>query len=242
MAIFSPARRGRDNTTKHTYQNIKEFPECVINVVNFNLVQQVSLSSTEYAKGVNEFLKAGLTPIASEVVKPFRVKESPVQLECVVKQVIELGTEGGAGNLILAEIKCIHIQEDILNEQGEIDPNKIDLVGRMGGDWYCRASGDALFEVAKPLTKLGIGVDQIPASIKSSNILTGNDLGMLSNIEQLPNETDVNDYKLLELSEIFMKYQDDAQTLEEQLHHRAHQLLLKNQVEEAWKTLLAYNG
>jgi len=241
VAIFSPARRVRNNTTKHTLENAKNTEEVVINVVNYDIVQQMSLSSTEYADGVNEFEKSGLTAIASDVVKPFRVKESPVQLECRVKEVVELGTEGGAGNLVICEILRVHVSESILDENGKIDTKKIDLVGRMGGDWYCRANGDALFEVAKPLRTLGIGVDQLPVDIRNSTILTGNDLGKLGNVEAIPDETEVNDYKLMELSDLFMDYQDDAVTLERKLHQIAHELLANERVEEAWKTLLTFN-
>jgi flavin reductase (DIM6/NTAB) family NADH-FMN oxidoreductase RutF len=167
IAIFSPARRGRDNTTKHTYENAKIHKECVINIVNFDMVQQMSLSSTEYPKGVNEFIKSGFTPIDSEVVKPPRVMESPVQLECIIKEVIELGSEGGAGNLIVSEVVRIHINENVLDDNGKIDPVKIVQVARLGGDWYSRAK-DSLFSVAKPLEKMGIGVDQIPSDIRYS--------------------------------------------------------------------------
>src|SRR5690606_6970163 len=153
------------NTTKHTYENVKVVDEVVINVVNHAMVEQASLASTEYPKGTNEFLKAGFTPVPSEMVKPFRVKESPVQLECKVREVIELGSEGGAGNLVICEVLLMHIDEAILDGNGRIDPKKIDLVGRMGGDWYCRASGEALFEIAKPLQTMGIGVDRIPDDI-----------------------------------------------------------------------------
>src|SRR5690606_9637232 len=168
VLIFSPARRGRDNTTKHTYHNVKNLKEVVINVVNFDMVQQTSLASTEYAEGVNEFEKAGFTALASDMVAPFRVKESPVHFECKVREVIELGQEGGAGNLVICEVLKMHIKESVLDENGIIDQQKIDTVGRMGGDFYCRASGSALFEVAKPLRTLGIGVDQIPDDIRNS--------------------------------------------------------------------------
>jgi flavin reductase (DIM6/NTAB) family NADH-FMN oxidoreductase RutF len=242
IAIFSPARRGRDNTTKHTYENVKLTHEVVINVVNYNIVEQMSLSSTEYAQGVNEFVKAGLTPIASEIVKPFRVKESPVQLECKVREVVELGNEGGAGNLIICEIVMIHIDDNVLGDDGKIDQHKIDLVGRLGANWYTRASGNALFEIAKPLASLGIGVDSIPEDIRNSNILTGNNLGQLGNIEALPNETDVNDFRLMELADIFVKFEDDSVQLENELHALAKLYLEKGQVEEAWMTLLSFNN
>ena len=242
IAIFSPARRVRDNTTKHTLENVHEIKEVVINIVNYAMVEQMSLSSTEYAKGVNEFEKAGFTPIASETVRPFRVKESPVQLECKVREVVALGNEGGAGNLIISEITRVHIAESVLNEEGRIDQNKIDLVARLGANWYCRASGDALFEVEKPLSTMGIGVDSIPISIRNSEILTGNDLGKLGNVEELPNETEVNEYKLLELSDMFLDFQDEPEVLEKKLHQKAHELLQENKKEEAWKTLLAFNN
>lgn len=242
IAIFSPARRGRDNTTKHTYHNAKETGEVVINVVNYDLVQQMSLSSTEYAADVNEFTKAGLTPVASERVKPFRVQESPVQMECKVIEVRELGDQGGAGNLIICEVVLMHIDESILDMDGRIDQQKIDLVGRMGGNWYSRAHGDALFEVAKPLTTLGIGVDQIPADIRNSSVLTGNNLGQLGNVEALPDETEVNDFKLTELADLFMEFEDDAAALELKLHHKAKTYLDQGLIEEGWKTLLSFNN
>ena len=191
IAIFSPARRVRNNTTKHTLENILENNEVVINVVSYDIVQQTSLSSTEYDCGVDEFIKSGLTPIKSNLIKPFRVKESPVQMECTVNDVISLGKQGGAGNLVICEIKMLHINKNILNDAGAIDPNKIDLVGRMGGNWYCRSSKDALFEVEKPLRNLGIGVDNIPSEIRNSHILSGNDLGMLGNVESIPSLDEV---------------------------------------------------
>jgi len=242
ILIFSPARRGRDNTTKHSYENAKAHPEVVINIVDFSIVQQMSLSSTEYPEGVNEFEKAGLTAIPSDMVKPPRVKESPVQYECKVNDIVELGKEGGAGNLIICEIVKIHVREDLINEQLQIDQTKIDTVGRMGGDYYTRAHGDALFEVAKPLKTMGIGVDQIPAEIRNSSILTGNDLGRLGNVEELPNETDVNEYRLTELSDIFVALEDSPHKLEKSLHEKAQELLSKGNVHEAWMTLMSFNN
>ena len=241
IAIFSPARRVRNNTTKHTLENARKTKEVVINIVNFDMVQQMSLSSTEYPEGVNEFEKSGLTPVPSEVVKPFRVKESPVQLECKVRDIIALGSEGGAGNLVMCEIVMVHIKDDILDTNKRIDPYKIDLVSRMGGNWYCRANGNAIFEVPKPVTSLGIGVDQIPESIRLSKTLSGNDLGMLGNVEALPDETEVNEYKLGELADLFIRYEDDSRALELALHEKAHELLKEEKTNEAWKTLLAYN-
>lgn len=242
ILIFSPARRGRDNTTKHTYENVKVHPEVVINVVNEDIMQQASLSSTEYADGVNEFEKAGLTMLESEIVQPFRVKESPVQMECKVIEVKELGTEGGAGNLVICEVVKLHVNENVLGEDGKIDQNKIKLVGRMGGNWYSKGFDDALFEIEKPLTTLGIGVDNIPKDIRLSTVLTGNNLGQLGNVESLPDETAVNEYRLTELSEVFMELEDDAKELELTLHRKAQELLAANKVAEAWLTLLAFNN
>ena len=242
IAIFSPARRGRDNTTKHTYENVKEHPEVVINIVNHSIVQQMSLSSTEYANGVNECEKAGLTMLKSDLITPPRVAESPVQLGCKVLEVKELGSNGGAGNLVICEVVRIHVKEEFLDIEGKLSTEKLDLVGRMGANWYVRASGAALFEVAKPLTTLGIGIDQIPNDIKNSNILTGNNLGQLGNVESLPNETTVNEFKLIELSEVFQEFEDNAPKLEIELHKLAKQYLEENKVESAWKTLLAFNN
>lgn len=191
IAVFSPARSGRTGETKNTLDNVREIPQVVINIVDYAMVQQMSLASSPYPKGVNEFVKAGFTPIESHVVAPFRVKESPIQMECEVIEIKELGLGGGAGNLVICEIKVIHIKEDILDENNLIDQQKIDLVARMGGDWYCRAYGDALFEIAKPITTCGIGIDALPDKIKNSSKLTGNHLGQLGNVESLPSENEI---------------------------------------------------
>jgi len=238
VLVFSPARRGRDNTTKHTFENIKKTREVVINVVNYSIVQQASLASVEYPEGTNEFIKAGLTMQASELVKPFRVKESPVQFECKVVDIIETGTEGGAGNLIICHVVMMHINDDVLDNEGRIDANKIDLVARMGGNLYCRASGNALFEVEKPNTKLGIGVDQIPEPIRLSTVLTGNNLGQLGNVEQLPSATEVEHYKQGAILDLYEDYKDSKEGLAIHLHTVAKHLLDENKVEEAWKVLL----
>lgn len=235
--IFSPSRRVRDNTVKHTLENILATREVVINVVTYAMVQQASLSSCEYPKGVSEFEKAGFTPLASDRVKPFRVKESPVQLECVVRQVVETGTEGGAGNLVICEPVMLHIDEDILDTDGRIDPQKIDLVARMGGDYYCRASGNAVFEVTKPNLQLGIGVDALPWGIRNSSILTGNNLGQLGNVHELP----VIDAAFHDehLKNIIQYYSVNPDEMEKELHTYAKQLLAENKVPEAWQVLLA---
>ena len=237
--VFSPSRKVRDNTLKHTLLNIYDTKEVVINVVNYAMVQQMSLSSCEYPKGVDEFVKSGFTKLASEKVKAFRVAESPVQLECKVRDIIETGTEGGAGNLIICEVLVMHINDNILNEKNQIDPHKIDLVARMGGDFYCRASGAAVFEVAKPNTQLGIGVDALPESIRNSNILTGNNLGLLANVHELPFvDATFNDDKLKNIIQYFSINPDD---MEKELHTYAKELLDGGKVQQAWQVLLALN-
>lgn len=234
ILIFSPARRVRDNSIKHTLINAESTREVVINVVNYDMVQQTSLASTEYAEGVNEFVKSGFTPILSDVVKPFRVKESPVQFECKVTQIIPLGSEGGAGNLILCEVVRIHIDESILDENGAIDQYKIDLVSRLGGNWYSR-SNQGLFEVPKPLTTLGIGVDAIPDFIKESAIFDGNDLGMLGNIEALPTLEEVSIFVKQNFAVKGVLSSDD----QEKVHIEAKKYLNEKDVLSAWKVLLA---
>lgn len=239
LCIFSPARRVRDNTTKHTLDNILQVKECVINIVNYPMVQQTSLSSTEYAKGINEFEKAGFTMLPSDLVRPPRVAEAPVQMECVVTQVIGLGENPGAGNLILAEIKIIHIKEEILDAEGKIDQAKIDLVARLGGDWYCRVTPESLFKVAKPLTTLGIGVDALPKAVRQSIVLTGNDLGMLGNVEHLPTDDEVDASRnSAEVKEILDATIGDAMNRTRELHELAKQLLKEGKIMEALKVVL----
>ncbi len=242
IAVFSPARSGRTGQQKDTYNNVKEVPEVVINIVDYSMVHQMSLASSPYNPNEDEFVKSGLTAIESEVVRPWRVKESPVQMECKVNEVIELGEGGGAGNLIVCEILKIHIAESILDENQAIDQKKIDLVARMGGDWYCRADENSMFEIKKPITTRGIGVDEIPKEIVKSKILTGNDIGQLGGIETLPDETEVNDYKLIELIDLFVSLENAPEKLETELHLRAKELLKENKLTEAWKTLLSFNN
>ncbi|MES2773623.1 MAG: flavin reductase family protein [Bacteroidota bacterium] len=234
--IFSPARRVRDNTIKHTLENVYETGEVVINVVNYSMVQQASLSSCEYEKGVDEFVKAGFTKLPSQKVKAFRVAESPVQLECKVRQVIETGTEGGAGNLVICEVLVMHINDNVLDEQQRIDPHKIDLVARMGFDYYCRASGAAVFEVPKPNTQLGIGIDQLPASIRNSKTLSGNNLGMLANTFELP-LADPSFYDD-RVKQVVQYYSISPDEMEKELHVYAKELLEEGKIKEAWQVLL----
>ncbi len=241
ILIFSPARNGRTNTTKDTYNNIKKNPEVVINIVNIDIVHQASLSSSPFSPETDEFKKSGLTPIASDLVRPMRVLESPVQFECKVLEVRELGDQGGAGNLVICEVVKIHIHDDVLDENGVIDQKKINLVARMGGNWYCHANEKSMFEITKPITTIYIGVDNLPQDIRESKILSGNDLAQLASVTELPNETDVNEYKLLELSDLFITLEENPVELEIQLHQRAKKLISEQNIEEAWLTLLAFN-
>jgi flavin reductase (DIM6/NTAB) family NADH-FMN oxidoreductase RutF len=237
--IFSPARRVRDNTIKHTLENVLETKEVVINIVSYPIVEQMSLSSTEYEKGVNEFIKSGLTQVDSEHVKPPRVGEAIAAYECKVKEVIALGDQGGAGNLIICEVLLIHIKDEVLDETGMPDPFKTDLVSRMGGDWYCRANGDAVFELPKPNKNIGVGYDQIPEAIRNSLVLTGNNLGRLGNIEKIPDLHAVKEYSdSAVIEEIFERFKNDHESLEYHLHTLAQNLLKENKIEEAWLTLL----
>ncbi len=230
ILIFSPARRVRNNTTKHTLENVLATKEVVINVVNYDMVQQMSLASTEYDQGENEFIKSGLTMVPSDIVRPFRVGESPVQFECKVVKVEPLGKEGGAGNLIFSEVVKIHINKSILNPQGGIDQSKIDQVARMGGNWYSRAKV-GMFEVPKPLSTRGIGVDSLPETIRASNVLSGNDLGILGNVEALPAKEEVDS---------FMDQHPELKSITENqdLHKKAKEFLMNNDVSSAWKVLM----
>ena len=225
IAIFSPNLSGRTGQAKDTHLNIKEVPECVINIVDYSMVHQMSLASSPYPKGISEFEKAGFTPIPSDLVKPMRVKESPVQLECKVFEVKEIGN----CNLVMCEIVKIHISESVLDSNKLIDQQKIDLVARMGGNWYCRAHGDALFEIEKPITTIGIGIDKIPTTIKNSSVLTGNNLGQLGNIEELPNTEEIQKFNANSKHKI---------TTELEKHAFAKALLELNKVKEAWCVLL----
>ena len=216
IVIFSPARRVRDNTTKHTLENVLEVPEVVIGIVNYKIVQQISLASTEYGKEVNEFVKSGLTMKDSELVKPKLIEECPVNLECKVLEIKHLGTEGGAGNLVICEVIKIHVREEYLNDEGNLDQKKLDLVARLGGSWYSRNNADNLFEVPKPLVTKGIGFDRLPDEIKYSTIFTGNDLGMLANVEELPSGNF---------------------TSAEMIHQEAQKLLQQSKISEAWNLL-----
>lgn len=242
IAIFSPARRVRGNTTKHTLDNVEATKECVINIVSYEILHQMNLASCEFEDGVNEFVKAGLTEIASEAVKPPRVKEAPVQLECKVKEVVNLGEEGGAGNLVVSEVVRMHVSEAVFGEDGNIDPRKLDLVARMGQNWYCRANGDAVFEVPKPGRIVGMGVDAIPENIRNSSILTGNDLGQLGMASTLPTEDEIKEYyQQPNVKELLKEYSLKPAQVERMLHKNAHRLLEEGKTTEAWKMLLSTN-
>ncbi|MBP7346102.1 MAG: flavin reductase family protein [Sediminibacterium sp.] len=238
IVVFSPARKGRDNTTKHTLDNVLAVPECVINMVDYSMVQQMSLSSCEYPKGVDEFIKAGFTKEAATMVKPPMVKEAKIKLECKINEVKSLGDQGGAGQLVIAEVLCMHIDDSILNAEGTmIDQTKLELVARLGGDWYCKVNNDNLFKVAKPNTALGIGIDAIPESIKNSSILTGNHLGQLGNVNELPSiDPAFHDDRL---KNIIQYYSINPNEMEQELHKYATELLNQEKVQEAWQILLS---
>ena len=204
IAVFSPSRSGRTGQNKDTFNNVQKVKQVVINLVNYKMVEQMSLASSPYPPEIDEFVKSGLTPLKAELIKPFRVKEAPVQMECEVIEIRELGPSGGAGNLVICKILKMHIAEELLNNEKMIDQEKIDLVARLGGDWYCRTDSNSMFEIKKPISTKGIGFDQIPKEILNSTILSGNDLGKLGGIEALPDETDVNEFRLIELSELFL--------------------------------------
>lgn len=242
IAVFSPSRSGRTGQNKDTFNNVQKVKQVVINLVNYKMVEQMSLASSPYPPEIDEFVKSGLTPLKSELIKPFRVKEAPVQMECEVIEIRELGPSGGAGNLVICKILKMHIAEELLNDEKMIDQEKIDLVARMGGDWYCRTDSNSMFEIKKPISTKGIGFDQIPKEILNSTILSGNDLGKLGGIEALPDETDVNEFRLIELSELFLEFENNAKALEIALHNKAKYFLDKNQLEAAWKTLLSFNN
>lgn len=239
ILIFSPARRVRDNTTKHTLQNLQEVPEVVIHIVDYEMVQQVSLASCEFPKDVNEFIKAGFTPEPATLVKPPMVKESKVKMECLVQEIKALGTEGGAGNLVICEVIRMHIDDAILNEQQRIDQRKLQQVARLGGDWYCKVDETNLFQVEKPNVQLGIGVDALPQPIRQSKILTGNNLGQLGNVHEMP----VIDPSFQDdtLKNIFQYYSVSPEEMEKELHRYAKQLLDAGKVAAAWQVLLANN-
>jgi flavin reductase (DIM6/NTAB) family NADH-FMN oxidoreductase RutF len=233
IVVFSPSRRGRNNTTKHTYDNVLQIPEVVINIVNFSMVEQTSLASVEYPKGVSEFKKSGLTAVPSHIVKPPRVLESPAALECKVNEVVPLGREGGAGNLVLCEIVLVHVRKNILDATGSVDPQKLDAVARMGNDFYCRAHGASIFSIPKPNEKPAVGFDAIPERARQSNVLTGNDLGRLGNIEQLPDDQQVEEFSR----------RGEVRNLlaagEEAVHREVQKLVRENRLDDAWKWVLA---
>ncbi|HMR90682.1 MAG TPA: flavin reductase family protein [Chitinophagaceae bacterium] len=237
IVIFSPARRVRNNTIKHTLQNVQEIPEVVINIVSYDMVQQTSLASCEYPQGINEFIKAGFTAEPATLVAPPMVKESPVKLECTVTEIKPLGTEGGAGNLVICEVLRMHIADDLLDENNKMDQRKLSLIARLGGDWYCRVSPDNLFTVTKPNTKLGTGIDALPDAIRNSRLLTGNHLGMLANVEEVPavNPAFYDDH----LKQIVQYYSLTPEEMEKELHRYAAKLLDEGRLEDAWQVLLA---
>lgn len=239
IVIFSPARRVRDNTTKHSLQNVHEVPEVVINIVDYDMVQQTSLASCEFPKGTNEFIKAGFTEEKATVVLPPMVKESKVKMECKVIEIKTLGTEGGAGNLVICEVICMHIDESILDENKKIDQSKLHHVARLGGDWYCKVDQTNLFMVAKPHVKIGIGIDALPGDIRNSTVLSGNHLGQLANVNELPFvDPSFDDDKL---KNIIQYYAINPPEMEKELHLYAKELLDQGKLHEAWQVLLTEN-
>jgi len=237
VVIFSPSRRGRDNTLKHTLENVLEVPEVVINMVDYDMVQQMSLASCEFPKGVDEFEKAGFTKTAASLVKPAMVAQAKIQLECKVLEVKSLGEQAGAGQLVIAEVLCMHVADAVIGSNGKIDQHQLHLVARLGGDWYCRVESGNMFQVDKPNTQLGIGIDSLPEGIRNSTILTGNHLGLLGNVHDLP---EVNPtYEDERLKSIIQYYSVNPQEMEKELHHYAAELLNSNQVDAAWQVLLA---
>ncbi|MBI1341953.1 MAG: flavin reductase family protein [Terrimonas sp.] len=239
IVVFSPSRRVRNNTTKHTLQNVLEVPEVVINMVDYDMVQQVSLASCEYPEGVNEFLKAGFTEVPSNLVSPPMVKESKARLECKVLEVKPLGTEGGAGNLVICEVLMIHINDALLDENKKIDQRNLHQVARLGGNWYCRVDASNLFEVEKPNVQLGIGIDALPAAIRNSQILTGNHLGLLGNLHEMPVVDPAFDDN--HLKQIVQYYSINPDEMEKELHNYAKKLLDEGKIQEAWQVLLSMN-
>ncbi|BAV09847.1 nitrilotriacetate monooxygenase component B [Filimonas lacunae] len=237
IVIFSPSRRVRDNTVKHTLENVLEVPEVVINIVDYAMVQQTSLASCEYPKGTDEFIKAGFTAQPASMVKPPMVQESKIKLECRVQEVKPLGQEGGAGNLVICEVLCMHIDDSILDANGMIDQQKIQHVARLGGDWYCAINNNSLFKVPKPNTQLGIGIDALPTGIRNSKVLTGNDLGQLANVHEMPvvNPAYTDD----RLKNIVQYYSINPDDMDLELHSYAGELLKENNIEAAWQVLLA---
>ncbi len=236
VVIFSPARRVRDNSVKHTLENLRQVPEVVINIVTYDMVQQTSLTSCEYPKGVDEFIKAGFTKETATLVTPPMVKESKAKLECRVMEIKSLGNEGGAGQLVICEVLCIHIDDRLLNDQQRIDVDQLELVARMGSDWYCKVSKENLFQVPKPSTLLGIGVDALPENLRYSKYLTGNHLGMLANCHEMP--TVLPSFEDDHLKNIIQYFSIDPQEMEKELHQYAARLLDEGKVEKAWQVLL----
>lgn len=237
IVVFSPSRKVRDNTVKHTLENVLEVPEVVISIVTYDMVQQVSLASCEFPKGVNEFTKAGFTEMPATVVKPPLVKESLVNMECKVIEVKPLGTEGGAGNLVICEVLRMHIDDSLLDENKKIDQRKINHVARLGGDWYCVVNEQNLFQVEKPNTQLGIGVDALPENLRNSRLLTGNELGQLGNVHTLPDIDPA--FEDDHLKQIILYYSLNPEEMEKELHTYAKKLLVAGKVQEAWQILLA---
>ncbi|UOB18167.1 flavin reductase family protein [Abyssalbus ytuae] len=241
VLVFSPSRRVRDNTIKHTLENILETKEVVINIVNYSMAEQMSLSSTEYKKGVNEFIKAGFTEEKSVKVKPPRISQSPVAFECKVNDIIELGKEGGAGNLIICEVLLVHINENILDENNMISPFKLDAVARMGGNWYCRTNSTNIFEIPRPVS-YSIGFDNLPPTLLQSRVLTGNNLARLASVEKIPEITPEDGFLDSKLDNLFNKADGNKQVFVDKVHQKMKELIENNKITDAWKLLLKHEN
>lgn len=237
ILVFSPARRVRNNTTKHTLENILETKEVVINIVNYAMVEQTSLSSVEFDKGIDEFVKSGLTAAQSKLVTPPRVKESPVSFECKVKEVIPLGEQGGAGHLVICEVVLVHVDDAIFDSNNVISPKKLDAVARLGGDWYCRVNEQSLFKVPKPGTKLAVGFEKLPESLLKSEILNGNHLARMASVEAVPALTDEEFADWIRDLNQFLA--ENGQISIQLLHEKLKYYIEEGSVELAWKLLLA---
>ena len=237
IVIFSPSRRVRDNTTKHSFQNVMEVPEVVINIVSYDMVQQASLASCEYPKGIDEFTKAGFTKEAATMVRPPMVKESKAKMECKVLEIKPLGDQGGAGNLVICEVLLVHIDDSLLVDNKNFDQTKLEHVARLGGDWYCHVSKENLFKVPKPNIQLGIGFDALPSGIRYSKYLTGNHLGQLANVHEMP--VVQPSYEDEHLKNIIQYFSVNPEDMEKELHQYAARLLDRGKIEQAWQVLLA---
>ena len=241
IMIFSPARSGRTGATKNTHDNVKEIPECVVNIAHYDMLYQMNLAAGMYPKGTNEFAKSGLTPVASETVKPPRVGESFASFECKVINVIETGEHGGAGNLIVCEVLMIHIADSVLDSDGSIDPLKMNYIARMGKQNWCRVGVENMFTMPgfKMANELGMGFDLLPEGIRKSKYLSGNDLAQLAASDKIPTEKELFEMRdVAEVQIVVNKYGHDFDLFEKEMHLLAKQEIYQHNVWLAWKMLM----